>query len=90
MPLLFPYGINRFSHDAAHIFVGIEATVLYELSDCSEDALALPDHSLDDTDLYLESSDFEKDTTSTLDQGMFMNPIPVNPSKSTEKYHALN
>ena len=53
------------------IFVGLEATCLYELSECSEEALVLPDNNLADTDLYLESPDLENHTTLTLDQGVF-------------------
>ena len=52
------------------LVVGLEATCLYELSECSEEALVVPDYNLADTDLYLESSDLDNHTTLTLNQGM--------------------
>ena len=47
-------------NDAAH-FSGLQATVLYEISECSEDAITGMDISVDDSDLYLEGSDLIKE-----------------------------
>ena len=51
---------SKSNHLTDHIVAGLQSTVMYEMSKCTEDSAVEIDFSIDDSDLYIEGSEGEK------------------------------